>query len=240
MNEWRGWRRFLLGLAVVALAVGFAAAQRKTVEIRNGIVLAVQGNQLIVRGAEGVKEFTIPEDFRFNLDGKMLSVHELQPGMRISSVVTTVESEVPMTSTEVRNVEVVNVSTGAVVIRNEAGEYKKYTAADVQARDIVILREGQPVSIYDLRKGDRITATIVSQMPPQTISESELKVYVQNAPPPPPPPQRPAPAAAPPKPAAPVVAMLPKTASPLPRVALAGLVALALGALLTCIRRFKA
>src|SRR5512137_1096125 len=109
----------LLAVAAASLAlVTPASAQSTTMEIRDGEVLAVDGNVVTVRGPQGVKQFVVPEDFQFNIDGKMLTVRDLKPGMKYAAVVTTKETPVEVTTTEVREAEVVYASTGTVVVRN--------------------------------------------------------------------------------------------------------------------------
>ena len=75
--------RFVLSGALVCMtaAVTFAQTATTTTETKKFQIIAVDGNQLVVKMAEGTREITVPDDFRFNIDGKMLSVHELKPGM---------------------------------------------------------------------------------------------------------------------------------------------------------------
>jgi LPXTG-motif cell wall-anchored protein len=224
--------RVIIGTCLVCLAVGIAAAQQQVIEIRNGTVLAVDGNRLVVRGPAGVREFLVPDDFRFDMDGKSLSVHDLKPGMPIMAKITTTQTPIEMTTTEVREAKVIHTIGSAFAVRTKEGEAKKFSAKDVEERNIIIYRDGKAISPYDLKKGDNITATVVTELPPQILTTEELEVFVQQPPrrkpvrvarvqrtPPPPPP-----------------AQLPKTGSRLPWIGLGGLLALAVGAGLT-IRR---
>ena len=80
-------------LAVVTLTcvtAAFASAQT-TSQTKSFEVISVVGNDLVVKLPEGTKELTVPEDFRFTVDGKELSVHDLKPGMKGTAVVTTTE-----------------------------------------------------------------------------------------------------------------------------------------------------
>jgi LPXTG-motif cell wall-anchored protein len=226
--------RVVLGTCLVCLVVGIAAAQQQTIEIRNGTVLAVDGNRLVVRGPEGVREFLVSDDFRFNMDGKSLSVHDLRPGMPIMAKITTTQTPLEMTTTEVREAKVIHTIGSAFAVRTKDGETKKFSAKDIEKRDIVIYKDGQAISPYDLKKGDNISATIVTEAPPQILTTEQLDVFVQQ-----PPRRKPVRVArvqrkAPP-PAAP--RELPKTGSRLPWIAFGGLLSLAVGAGLT-IRRF--
>jgi hypothetical protein len=74
-----------------------------TSETKKFQVIAVEGNQLVVKLPEGTRELTVPEDFRFNVNGQMLSVHDLKPGMAGTATITTRTTSVPVTVTEVKN-----------------------------------------------------------------------------------------------------------------------------------------
>src|SRR5262245_56445771 len=102
-----------LGVTVAACVfVAFAgtawARQRTTTtEDRKVEVLSVDGNRVVVRGEKGVtQEITVPDDFRFNVNGQMVPVSELKPGMKGSATITTTTTLKPVQVTEVRNGEV--------------------------------------------------------------------------------------------------------------------------------------
>jgi hypothetical protein len=230
--------RRILGVLVagLVLAAGVAAAQETVVEIKNGEVIAVNGNSLVYRGPEGVKSVEVPDDFRFEMSGKKLTVHQLEPGMRLTAIVKTTQKVVTMTATEVRSGQIVHTQGGAVVVRRDDGELKKFTTKSLKESGAVVTKDGKPIDLMTLRVGDRISATFVSEQPPTTITEQELRVFAANAPAPPQAQPRPKPAVVAqvrePRPAA-----LPKTASPLPLVGGLGLLLVATGLGLTALRR---
>lgn len=228
-------RRFLVfsGLILlVATLAGTALAQSTTIEIRDGEILAVDGNVVTVRGSQGVKQYTVPDDFQFDIEGRKLGVRDLKPGMKYAAVITTTETPVEVTTTEVREAEVLYATNATVIVRNLATkEVKKFTTSELQSRNLVLYKDGNLVDASKLRKGDRVSATIVTKHPPETLTDQDLKVFVAQAPPPPPPPPPPAPvAAATPPPPPPPPPQLPKTGSSLPLVGLAGLLLLGVGA----------
>src|SRR6516162_10988627 len=57
----------------------------KTVQVERGEVVMVQGNDLIVKMADGtIRHFpNIPDSSRINVDGKSLGIHDLKPGMKL-------------------------------------------------------------------------------------------------------------------------------------------------------------
>jgi len=219
-------------VAVIVMGAGFAAAQTTTHEIKQGTVVHVYGNNLIVKMSTGeVKEFDVPEGFMFTVDGKEVPISALKPGTKLTSVVTTTETPHEVKTTEVKRATVVQRMGRTVILRNEDGQLKKYSEIP---EDIVFTVDGKEVSIYDLAGGDRLTATIVHTSV-TTVSEQDVAVAGEAPPKPKPAPRKvtkPAPAPAP----APVV--LPSTGSSLPLVGLAGLAALLIGFGLAVIRRF--
>ena len=57
-------------------AVSLAQTTGSTTETKKFQVISVDGNQLVVKLPEGTRELTVPDDFRFTVDGKSLSVHD--------------------------------------------------------------------------------------------------------------------------------------------------------------------
>lgn len=241
--------RVVLGGALVWLtaAVTFAQTTSTTAETKKFQIVAVEGNQLVVKLPEGTRELTVPDDFRFNVDGKLLSVHELKPGMTGTATVTTKTTVVPVTVTEVKNGTVLHVAGTSIIVRTDEGN-KMFTQSDIDKRGIKIMREGQPAQISDFRANDRLTATIITTKPPRVMTEKEVQATLARsgagagAP-------AAAPAASTPQAAAEPAATsgaaasgaapkkLPKTASPLPVLGFVGLASLVAGLGLTARRR---
>src|SRR4029077_16884751 len=113
-------------------------------------VIAVEGNKLIVKLPDGTKELTVPDDFRFTVNGKPLSVRELTPGMKGTAVVTTRATSVPVTVTEVKDGQVVVKSASGVIVRTSEG-VKSFSQGEIDKRGVKIYRSGKPVQIVDLR-----------------------------------------------------------------------------------------
>jgi hypothetical protein len=77
--------RFTVGVLCILALHGTAASAKQTstrTEKRAFEVVDLNGNALAVREASGAKAYMIPETFRFTVDRKSLSIHELQPGMK--------------------------------------------------------------------------------------------------------------------------------------------------------------
>ena len=244
----RATSRLVLSGAFVCLAATAGLAQTSSVtETKKFQVIAVDGNQLVVKLPEGTRELTVPADFRFTVDGKSLSVSDLKPGMTGTANITTKTTVTPVTVTEVKN-GTVTKSFGTSILVATDGGYKLFTQDDINKRGVKIMREGRPAEISEFRENDRLTATIITSKPPRVMTQKEVTATLaSNAPPA----SRPASAAAPATAAATAAApaqtaaattgseprKLPKTASPLPALGLAGLTAMLTGLGLTIRRR---
>ena len=212
-------------------------------------MIAVQGNQLVVSLPEGTRELTVADDFRFTVNGKQLSVRDLRAGMKGTATITTRTTSTPVTVTEVKNGTVAYSAGSTIIVRTDDG-IKSFTQGDVDKRGVKIMRSGKPAQVSDFRQGDKLSATIITSMPPKVVTEQEVQATLASAP-----------AGAPARAAsasgggsassagtaragtaeagAPAPARtLPKTASPLPLFGLGTLLALTMGLGLTIRRRF--
>jgi LPXTG-motif cell wall-anchored protein len=121
---------------------------------------------------------------------------------------------------------------------------------DIQKRNATLMKDGKPIDFTNLHQGDKLTATIVTDKPPQVMTARQVQASIAEASgtagAAAPAPARaaaaptPAPAAAPAAaaPAAPAPAKkLPKTGSSLPLLGMTGVALLALAAGLTMLRR---
>jgi hypothetical protein len=106
MKSSNSWMRSGLVLAIGTVCIAFArnaGAQVQTtttttagqssqvVKVDRGEVLAVEGNDLMVRMADGsIRHFeNIPESAKATVGGKQLGIHALKPGMKLERTITT-------------------------------------------------------------------------------------------------------------------------------------------------------
>jgi hypothetical protein len=190
--------------------------------------------------------FTPPPDRKFVVDGKELTLAELQPGTTLKATVKEITTPVVDRTMQTLAGRVWYASGPTVILTLENGQNRMYT---IPANSPIRFKDsnGQEMTVFDLRKGMNVTATKVIEAP-----RTELVTTVAvtgtgpraagaaaptsgAAPAPAPAASSPAPAIAPAAGEAPK--KLPKTASPLPLVGLTGLVLLAVGLSLTTWRR---
>jgi hypothetical protein len=197
-------------------------------------VVYVTGNDVVIRGDDGIyRDFpNVPESERVHVDGRELSVHDLRPGMTIER--TTITTRRPRIITTIKSVTgtVWSVTPPtSVILTLEDGTNQEFRIPDGTTFTV----EGQPTDAFSLRRGMKVSATSVTEVPETVVRK---KVMLTGEIPPPPgaplliilvpvvPPAEtaaPAPAeTAAATPAEPAPAQLPKTGSSLPLVGLLG------------------
>jgi LPXTG-motif cell wall-anchored protein len=218
-------------------------AATTTTEVRSGTVIYVSGNDLVLKLDDGtIKHFVVPNSRTVTVDGKQLTVHDLKPGMTLTRTITTTST--PTTVQTVRTIQgkvwYVNPPK-TLILSFPDGPNKEYKVPDGQMFDV----DGKKQSIFHVKKGMMISATIVKDSPETVVSTSH---DVTGTPAPAPPPTPPAeavllfesvPAPAPAPAPAPQVAeaTLPKTASPVPLTGLLGVMLLCISAGVLVYRR---
>lgn len=241
-----GWLTAVLSMGLVGALCGPASAQQQTssTEVKQFEIVAVDGNTVVVKGAKGAQEITVPDDFQLTVDGKPVSVRELKPGMKGTAKITTTTTVTPVHVTEVKNGEVMKVSGNSIIVRSANG-IKMFSEGDAAKRGVKIIKDGKPVQFSELREGDKLSATIVTEGTPKVMTQRQVEAGL-TSPPAPETAKAAAPAATGGQAAAtPATAgatpaprkKLPKTASPLPLLGLLAAASLTLGGFLTARRR---
>ena len=229
----------LLAIAILALFAAVAIAQDRSetkvtreatsheYKVERGEVVYVSGNELVVKMDNGeIRNVTVAPDATAIVDGKTITVKDLQPGMKLEKTIKT--STTPELVTTVRTIEgtVWHVNPPkSVILTLGTGENKKYNVP----KDQVFKINGEDKTVFELKKGMKVTATVITRVP-QTMVAQEKAVTGKLPPPPPTPPiqgallieEKTAPveiASAAPTPNAP---KLPKTASFIPLIGLLG------------------
>jgi sortase A len=182
----KGAGAIVLGL----LALGTAAAQDSTVtttaqgqpsfdtQVKNAEVVYVEGNDLVLKLENGrVEHLIVPDSDKFTIDGEQVSVKELVPGTKLTQTITTTTT--PRYVNKVRTIEgkVWHVNAPNSVILAMPDNQNQLFNIPSHAKFTI---DGQEKTAFDLRKGMKIKATVVSDEE-HTIVESN-KVASGQAP----------------------------------------------------------
>ena len=185
---------FAVGAVGLALALSMSAqVQTETttttgqgtseVKVDRGTVVLVDGNDLVVKTEDGrLKHFAnVPESARATVDGQELGIHDLKPGMTLERTITT--TTIPQTITTVKKVTgtVWNVNPpSSVILTLEDGSNQAFRIPEGQKFNI----DGQMTDAWGLKKGMKVSATKVVEVP-ETVIEQQKQVTGSMPPPPP-------------------------------------------------------
>jgi LPXTG-motif cell wall-anchored protein len=210
-----------------------AGAATHEVKVVNATVVAVSGNDLVVKMDDGTLRHiaNVPESARATVDGKEVGIHDLQPGMKLQKTITTTTTPKVITTTKTVTGKVWHVNPPlSVILTMDDGTNQEFKIPKGQKFTV----NGQQLDAFGLKKGMIVNATKVVEEP-ITVVQQQAKITGSMPPAPPPPPAdqpilvavvTPAPAPAP-APAAAAPAALPKTGSELPLTGLLGFLSLA-------------
>jgi len=170
LNRTEGKLVLVLCAIAVMLWIGMATATAdvKTTKL-SGTVVSVDGPNLLVKMSTGeVKLFTPPPDRKFMIDGKDLTLSELQPGTHLEATMT--ETTTTATERKVESIEgtVWYAKAPTVVLILSSGEAHKYI---VKHDDPVTITDqnGKPITAFDLKKGMKIKASKITEAPIDTL-----------------------------------------------------------------------
>lgn len=180
--------KHLLGLGALSIFVWAAAAPGSRAQdtssttirhgaasydttVRNAEVVYVEGNDLVLKLEDGrVEHLVVPEEDKFTIDGKEVSVHELTPGTKLTQTITTTTT--PRYVNTVRTLEgkVFHVNPPlSVIVTLPDGANHLYKVPS-HAKFIV---NGEPKTVFELRKGMQFKATIVTDYTHTTVAQTK-------------------------------------------------------------------
>jgi len=181
------WKRKTLVFAAGTLCLAFAASTSaqvqstttttsgvptQEVKIESGEVIAVAGNNLFVKMADGTtRDFpNIPESARVTVDGQKLGIHELKPGMKLvrATVTTTTPQVVTTVQTVTGKVWQVNPPL-AVILTLDDGTNQEFKIPEGQK----FMVDGTETDAFGLKKGMVVSATKVVEVPETVVTKEK-------------------------------------------------------------------
>ena len=169
------------GLVVVAMATGLAAqgqtttaagpAEVKTEQV-TGEVVWIERNLLVAKLLPSglYRVFEVQPGRQFMIDGQTKLIGDVKLGTVLTATATTTTQPVTVRTVTVKNGTVWWAQGNYVVLTLEDGQNRSYTVPD-SFRFIV---EGKPASVYDLKKGMKVSATKIVEEPRTEISTNTV------------------------------------------------------------------
>jgi hypothetical protein len=151
-------------------------------QVRNAEVVYVEGNDLVLKLEDGkVEHLLVPESDRFTVNGSDVSVHALVPGAKLTQTITTTTSPRYVTSIRTLQGKVwhVNPHASTVILTLPEGKNQSYTIPS----HAKITVDGKKKTVFDLRKGMKLQATIVTDDQHTVVERSKSVVAELPAPP---------------------------------------------------------
>jgi len=164
-----------------------AGQSSQTVTVNRGEVYAVDGNDLIVKMQDGTfRHFpNVPEYARATVDGKQLGIHDLKPGMMLQRTITTTTTPMIVTTIQTVTGKVWHINPPSFVILTlEDNTNQEFKIPKDQKFNV----DGQMVDAFALKKGMKVTATKIVEVP--TVVSSVQKSVTGTTPPAAPAPQK--------------------------------------------------
>jgi hypothetical protein len=180
-SRWLG--RAVAGAFALAMASAGARGQDTSIstiqhgalsfemQVRNAEVIYVEGNDLVLKLENGkIEHLVVPDSDKFTIDGQEVSVRELVRGTKLTQTIATTTT--PRNVNTVRTIEgkVWHVNAPKTVILRLPDNTNQIYTVPSHARFIV---NGQQKTVFDLRKGMNIKATIVTDDTHTVIEQSK-------------------------------------------------------------------
>ena len=183
------------GAQVQTTTATTAGQSSRTVTVNRGEVYAVDGNDLIVKMQDGTfRHFPdIPESARATVDGKQLTIHDLKPGMMLQRTIITTTTPMIVTTIQTVTGKVWHVNPpGSVILTLEDNTNQQFKIPKDQKFNV----DGQMIDAFALRKGMKVSATKIVEVP-SVVSSTQQRVTGRTPPAAPAPQKGEAPAGAP-------------------------------------------
>jgi hypothetical protein len=151
-------------------------------QVRNAEVVYVEGNDLVLKLEDGkVEHLVVPDSDKFTINGSDVTVHELTSGTKLTQTITTTTAPHYVTTIRTLKGKVWHVNPHAstvflTLLDNTNQSYQIPNHAK-------LMIGGQPKTVFDLRRGMQIEATIVTD-DTHTVTERSKSVVGQAPAPP--------------------------------------------------------
>ena len=150
------------------LSIGALGQATRQVDVRQGTVVYVSGNDLVVKMEDDtIRHFEVPSDFKFTVDGKDVSVQDLKAGTKLTQVITTTTQEQKVTEVRTVDAKILEVSPPYLTIAT--GDMIRHIKVP---EGTVFTIDGKDMRLADLKKDMRVKGTVVTTVPTTLVAQS--------------------------------------------------------------------
>ena len=160
-------------------------AATKQVSVARGEVVYASGNHLIIKMEDGtITDVTVPESAKAVVGGREIGIHDVKVGMKLEKTVTTTTTPKLITKVETVTGTVFHVvPPTSVILTMPNNQNQQFKIPDGQKFNV----DGQMVDAFGLRKGMKVSATRVTEVPETHVTREQMVTGKMPPPPPPPP-----------------------------------------------------
>jgi hypothetical protein len=162
-----------------------AGAATKQVSVARGEVVYASGHHLIIKMEDGtIRDVTVPDSARAVVDGREIGIHDVKVGMKLEKTVTTTTTPKLITKVETVTGTVFHVTPPiSVILTMPNNQNQQFKIPDGQKFSV----DGQMVDAFGLKKGMKVSATRVTEVPETHVAVNQMVTGKMPPPPPPPP-----------------------------------------------------
>ena len=148
--------------------------------VRNAEVVYVQGNDLVLKLENGkIEHLVVPANEKFIVNGKQGTARDLKPGTKLTQTVTTTTTPHYVQTVRVLKGKVWHVNPPSAVILSLPDGTNHNYKVPANAQFTI---NGQKKSVFDLRKGMMVEATIVTDEQQTVVQSSKTNTAYTPAP----------------------------------------------------------
>jgi hypothetical protein len=185
-NNTRFTKRLALGVLAFGIGGASAWAQDTTTtafrhgdpvletNVKNAEIVYVEGNDLVLKLADGkVEHLVVPSNEKFSIDGKEVTVSELRSGTKLTQTITTTTTPRYVNTVRTLKGKVWHVNApGSVIVQLPDHTNHLYKVPS----HAIFTVNGQKKTVFDLKKGMKFEATIVTDEPQRVVEYSKANV----------------------------------------------------------------
>jgi hypothetical protein len=148
--------------------------------LRNAQIVYVEGNDLVLKLENGkVEHMIVPASEKFIIDGKEVTVKDLKSGTRLTQSVVTTTTPHYVKTVRVLKGKVWHVNApGSLILTLPDGTNQLFKVPS-NAKFII---NGKPMTVFDLRKGMKIEATIITDSEHTVVEKTKTNFGYTPAP----------------------------------------------------------